>query len=608
MSKLKSNIEKDFKKKEPLHLSKFQKVKIDKNFQKSHKNFKLLKDMDDTEFGFYWVDQPYVVGYVTCNDYGWITALELSDHYKGHGLGEQLLDYAIKNLGGNRLGVHKDNQVAYKLYKKHGFYECNAKDVGGSGKDMIFMTNDPSIYNKKEKAMTKYEAVLEYVSCLYDFGFISKEKALKLNNEAFQKYRTIGMTITEASVFKPAIDKIRKVGKKFVNKSDSQNFVNRKARERMEKEVAAAEEALAQAKERKDRKAIRDAEKTLKNKTAILNKMGGPITFLSNIIPNNNPDVAKTQNLPNYSTAINAQKKNVDAAEKQLKAAQSTGDKTTIAKAEGNVQKTKDALNKLFSRQKSSDDKREKKELKVGYRHLDLGNDQAKANQADLQKLAERENRDKNKVYNTPDEVALDDGTIVRVHISGDTGKPYYTFKDKQGNGVDRDASYIKQNVVDNKDVKNAVASLIHKKGNEIKANNKNMEVINSRKFERETIDDNIAHSDAKLFKTVKATKKFKKDKKNAIKDLEHKNEVRENILSKDTAKDVERQDRLRDKKYEILRDRARQGKAIPKKFLESVSELQDLIFEAFDNYYITDKERMYLLESVDDIMKENDQ
>lgn len=146
----KSKIKDDFKPKGKKSLNDFKKVKIDKSFiEKYTPNTKLLKEADMSEFGYGWIDKDNdLVGYCMCNDYGWITAVEVSPKYMGYGLGEQLLKYSMSNMGGNRLGVHDDNQVAIRLYKNMGFKEVPAKAINGSGeKNMIFMTTDKSILN-----------------------------------------------------------------------------------------------------------------------------------------------------------------------------------------------------------------------------------------------------------------------------------------------------------------------------------------------------------------------------------------------------------------------------------------------------------------------------
>lgn len=46
---------------------------------------------------------------------------EVEKEYRGYGIGEALLKYAIKKLGGNNLWVYSDNKVAIKMYEKYGF-------------------------------------------------------------------------------------------------------------------------------------------------------------------------------------------------------------------------------------------------------------------------------------------------------------------------------------------------------------------------------------------------------------------------------------------------------------------------------------------------------
>ena len=145
---IESVLEKDHEQKGKRSLSEFKKVPIDEKFLKEFTNkTKLLKEADKSEFGFGWLDSDNnLVGYVMCNDWGWITAVEVSNQYKQYGLGKQLLKYAIDHMGGNRLGVHENNEVAKRLYRSMGFREVSAKSINGSGeKGMIFMTNDKSI-------------------------------------------------------------------------------------------------------------------------------------------------------------------------------------------------------------------------------------------------------------------------------------------------------------------------------------------------------------------------------------------------------------------------------------------------------------------------------
>lgn len=90
----------------------------------------LLKHVE-TERGHYvcgWYDQnngnaPVGIYCVkTENDgFTWLKALEISEEYRGHGLGEQLLQAAIKMERVTHLAVHPDNKVALFMYDKAGF-------------------------------------------------------------------------------------------------------------------------------------------------------------------------------------------------------------------------------------------------------------------------------------------------------------------------------------------------------------------------------------------------------------------------------------------------------------------------------------------------------
>lgn len=175
-----SKITDDFKAKGKKNLSQFKKVKIDKNLiEKYSSTTKMLKEADESEFGFAWFDEDKLVGYCMANDYGWITAVEVSKDYKGYGIGEQLLKYAMSNMGGNRLGVHDDNEVAMKLYKKCGFKEVPSKAINGSNeKHMIFMTTDKSVLDSLNESSQYFvvparncgrTAMMESVDGIKDF-------------------------------------------------------------------------------------------------------------------------------------------------------------------------------------------------------------------------------------------------------------------------------------------------------------------------------------------------------------------------------------------------------------------------------------------------------
>ena len=55
----------------------------------------------------------------------WITAIEVSQEYKGYKLGKQILNYAVKKEKARFLSVRKTNKIALNMYKKRGFKTYN---------------------------------------------------------------------------------------------------------------------------------------------------------------------------------------------------------------------------------------------------------------------------------------------------------------------------------------------------------------------------------------------------------------------------------------------------------------------------------------------------
>lgn len=77
------------------------------------------------EYAVSWWDSDKLVAVVSEFDdaYGkkWLSYIEVTEPYRGHGLSEQLLDYAVNDLGCTMLGVAKSNKVAIKIYQDYGF-------------------------------------------------------------------------------------------------------------------------------------------------------------------------------------------------------------------------------------------------------------------------------------------------------------------------------------------------------------------------------------------------------------------------------------------------------------------------------------------------------
>ena len=53
--------------------------------------------------------------------YRWFGSLEVFPKYRGYGLADQIIDLVVNKYKAGALAVHKDNEIAIKLYKKHGF-------------------------------------------------------------------------------------------------------------------------------------------------------------------------------------------------------------------------------------------------------------------------------------------------------------------------------------------------------------------------------------------------------------------------------------------------------------------------------------------------------
>ena len=126
-SSFKSTLQKDFKPKGQKKLSDFKTEKIDKSFITKYKNTKLLKYINPEDTAYAFMDNDKLVAIVAVDlshkdtEHNWITAIEVTNDYKGYGLAKQLLDYAVKQLHGNALAVQNDNDIAKHTYEKYGF-------------------------------------------------------------------------------------------------------------------------------------------------------------------------------------------------------------------------------------------------------------------------------------------------------------------------------------------------------------------------------------------------------------------------------------------------------------------------------------------------------
>lgn len=157
-SVLKSSLQSNHRKKGTKTLSSFQKVRLTQSLVDSfkQKNYKLMRYINDVDWlgtGYAWLDHGKLVGYVVVDKDQWITALEVTPDYQGYGLAKQMIVHAI-SMGGRKISVHDDNEVAITLYRSSGFIEVPSNSIGGDGeKDMIYMVHSTSTMDTLEESV-----------------------------------------------------------------------------------------------------------------------------------------------------------------------------------------------------------------------------------------------------------------------------------------------------------------------------------------------------------------------------------------------------------------------------------------------------------------------
>lgn len=125
-------------------LSSLKKVKITKQLcDKLSKNYPRVKHLriNSNTNGFFFMKNfenlvLTIMVETKNNDEKWIQALEVEPEFRKHNLGNQLLDFAVNQMGARFLSVRKTNKIAISLYKKHGFKTYDETD------SMYFMKLD----------------------------------------------------------------------------------------------------------------------------------------------------------------------------------------------------------------------------------------------------------------------------------------------------------------------------------------------------------------------------------------------------------------------------------------------------------------------------------
>ena len=136
-----SKINNNYKSKGNISLSSLKKIHmteevIDK-YKKEYTCLKHVRCKNTKEYtcdGYMWMDNDKLVCMVGSCEYNddhtkWIVSLEVTKEYKGYGLSEQVLDYAVKRMNCKYLSVNKNNQIAKYIYDKYGFKVYKESDT-----------------------------------------------------------------------------------------------------------------------------------------------------------------------------------------------------------------------------------------------------------------------------------------------------------------------------------------------------------------------------------------------------------------------------------------------------------------------------------------------
>ena len=131
-----STLDDDFISEKQLSLSKFKKVILTEDIlDKIDTKGTMLCHLDLSDICYGWLDKNKIVGYVAVSDERsgrYITALEVCNEYRSHGLGKQILKFAVNTLDANKLTVAKTNQIAIKMYTDFGFKKVKDSSINST--------------------------------------------------------------------------------------------------------------------------------------------------------------------------------------------------------------------------------------------------------------------------------------------------------------------------------------------------------------------------------------------------------------------------------------------------------------------------------------------
>ena len=114
----------------------------------------LINDLNHNPFGHYLIlKESEIIGYIYYSDIydrAEINQIEINFIHRNCGKGTKLLEKMISMVNKNiTLEVNKDNEVAIRLYKKHGFVEVARRKGYYNGTDGLLMERKKDSLTRK---------------------------------------------------------------------------------------------------------------------------------------------------------------------------------------------------------------------------------------------------------------------------------------------------------------------------------------------------------------------------------------------------------------------------------------------------------------------------
>ncbi|WP_246172240.1 MULTISPECIES: GNAT family N-acetyltransferase [Sphingobacterium] len=112
-------------------------VKATHHFLKEE-DFLFFKDAIPNEYlphlEVYVFKEESILGFMAVNEHH-LEMLFVDDAFRGRGIGKQLLNYAVEELGVKSVDVNEQNEQAVVFYQRHGFKVSSRTEQDSLGKD-----------------------------------------------------------------------------------------------------------------------------------------------------------------------------------------------------------------------------------------------------------------------------------------------------------------------------------------------------------------------------------------------------------------------------------------------------------------------------------------